>query len=184
MKKIILIITLVLIASKLCGQEMAISTNLAGYANFGTLNMEAAYGLSQHWSVNAGIKYNPFSFPAKNGSSQMQNRQQAFAIGTRYWPWHIYSGWWLAGHMQAQQFNVGGIRAIETTEGDRLGGGISAGYTYMLHQHLNLELGVGMWTGYEKFITYACPVCGVIIDSGEKLFLKPNDIILSLTYVF
>ena len=72
-------------------QNVALSTNLAGYAFLGTMNLEASYALAQHWSVNAGMRYNPFTFGPED--SRIQARQQAYALGARYWPWHIYSGW-------------------------------------------------------------------------------------------
>ncbi len=164
-------------------QDLSISTNVAGYANFGTLNMEASYGLSRHWSLNAGVKYNPFTFDSSK-YGKMQNRQQLFAIGTRFWPWHIFSGWWLAGKVQYQEYNTGGIISAVTTEGDRFGGALTGGYTYMVNPHFNIEFGLGLWGGYEAFTEYECPVCGNITDKGKKFFLQPNDLVLSLSYVF
>lgn len=165
-------------------QELSLSTNVMSYLDFGTLNMEASYGLSRHWSVNAGLKYNPFSFTSPKTDDIMQHRQQSIALGARYWPWHIFSGWWLAGKMQYQEYNSGGIVSKKTSEGDRFGGGLTGGYTYMLNTHLNLEFGLGLWSGYEIYTNYACPVCGAVVDSGKRVFLSPSDIILSLSYVF
>ena len=61
---------------------------------------------------------------------------------------------------------------------------LSARFSYMLHPHFNFSLGAGVWTGYQRYTTYACPVCGMTEDSGEKTFILPNDLMLSLTYVF
>lgn len=184
MKRLVVFCVALLLSAGVRAQDFSLSTNLLGYLNLGTLNMEAACAFSRHWSATAGVKYNPFSFSSPRTGEQMQSRQQALALGARFWPWHIYSGWWVAGKLQAQEFNEGGIKDLMTSEGERYGGGLTAGYTYMLHPHLNLEIGFGAWTGWERFVNYACPVCGAVIDEGEKTFLKPNDIILSLTYVF
>lgn len=164
-------------------QELCLSTNVLGYINLGTLNMEASYGMSRHWSLNAGVKYNPFSFDTQK-KGNIRNKQQAYALGTRYWPWHIYSGWWVSGKIQFQEYNTGGIVSPITSEGNRYGGGIGGGYTYMLNTHLNLEIGLGVWSGYEAFVKYECPVCGSVVDKGEKIFVQPSDLILSLSYVF
>lgn len=183
MKKIIATATLVLAAGlALAAQEVSLSTNLADYAALGTMNMEATYGFARHWSVNAGVKYNPFSFG--EGEKAMQLRQRAVSAGARFWPWHIYSGWWMGAKLQYQEFNEGGIVSPETSEGDRYGGGLAAGYSRMLGKHFNLDLGLGMWAGYSVYTTYACQVCGHKVDSGSRFFVLPNDVILGINYIF
>ena len=166
-------------------QEMSVSTNVLGYAELGTMSLETSWGFARHWTANAGLRYNPFTFPGREGiADSMQFRQRAAALGARYWPWHIYSGWWLAGKAQWQEYNRGGLTEAVTYEGDRVGGGISGGYTYMLSPHFNFEVGAGLWAGYEFYTQYACPTCGRIVDSGEKAFVLPNEVILGLVYVF
>ena len=102
----------------------------------------------------------------------------------RFWPWHVFSGWWIGGKVQYQEYNRGGIRSAVTDEGDRYGAGLSAGFTYMLHPHLNVSLGAGVWGGLQRYTVYSCPVCGITQESGEKTFILPNDLALSLSYVF
>lgn len=155
-------------------QELSFSTNIVDYARTGTANLEASYGFTRHWTVNAGMKYDA------GGSA----RQQLFSVGGRYWPWHIYSGWWLCGKMQYQEFNEAVNPALETCEGDRYGAGFSGGYSRMLGRHFNLDLGVGLWTGYTSYVTYACPTCGRIIGSENRLFILPNDLMIALSYIF
>ena len=96
----------------------------------------------------------------------------------------MYSGWWVGGKLQYQEYNVGGIVSRKTSEGDRLGAGISGGYSYMLGKHFNIDFGLGFWTGYDKFSVYACPVCGVTENSGSKFFILPSDVMIALSYVF
>lgn len=183
MKKIIATTALMLAAGlALAAQEVALSTNLADYAALGTMNMEATYGFARHWSVNAGVKYNPFSFG--EGEKAKQLRQRAVSAGARFWPWHIYSGWWMGAKVQYQEFNEGGLVSPETSEGDRYGGGLAAGYSRMLGKHFNLDLGLGMWAGYSVYTTYACQVCGRKVDSGSRFFVLPNDVILGINYIF
>ena len=43
-------------------QNWAVSSNLAGLADRGTLNASASRSVSQHWSMNVGLRYNPFSY--------------------------------------------------------------------------------------------------------------------------
>lgn len=166
----------------LYGQEFSVSTNVLDYVNLGTLNLEASVGVAQHWSVNAGLKYNPFTFDG--GEKDIRNRQRSYSAGARYWPWHVYSGWWLSGKLRYQEYNSGGFISPETSEGDRFGGGFSGGYTYMVNPHLNVDMGFGMWAGYDSYITYACQTCGRVIGKGGKYFVLPADIVISLSYIF
>jgi hypothetical protein len=181
-------ITLLLCLAVLPGmagaQEMAVSTNVLDYARLGTLNVEASLGVARHWTLNAGARYNPFSFSRDGEAEQMQLRQRSLSLGARFWPWHIHSGWWLSAKLQAQEYNEGGVRSPRTEEGERYGGGLGAGYTYLLHKHFNLEVGAGLWGGTNRFTAYACPVCGKVTGSGQRTFLRPNEILLSLIYVF
>ena len=155
-------------------QELSFSMNFLDYAKTGSANLEASYGFSRHWTLSAGVKYNP-------GGGM---RQQLYSLGGRYWPWHIYSGWWLSGKMQYQEFNEVSAPGRDTSEGDRYGAGIAGGYSKMLGKHLNLDLGIGLWTGYSRYVTYACPSCGRVVDGGDKIFVLPNDLMVALSYIF
>ena len=178
------LIALLLAASCMgaAAQEWSLSTNAADYADFGTLNAEMGYAFARHWNASAGVRYNPFSF--QSDGEPFQSRQRTFSAGVRYWPWHIYSGWWMSGKVQYQEYNRGGIRSPETREGERVGGGLSAGYTYMLAPWLNLEFGLGLWAGRDRYTVYSCPVCGSTEDRGQGFFLLPNDILLGLSFIF
>ena len=81
------VLVLSLVAFSAYGQKVSVSTNVLGYLNFGTLNAEVSYAPHRHWSLSAGARYNPFSF-SRDGQP-MRSRQQAYSIGTRFWPWHI-----------------------------------------------------------------------------------------------
>ena len=183
---ILLTITLAVILMPVTAgaRKFSVSTNVLGYLYLGTLNMEASYGLSRHWSLNAGAKFNPFTFRLDGKDTQMQSRQQSYELGVRMWPWHVYSGWWVAAKAKYQEYNTGGIFSRKTEEGDGFGIGFSAGYSYMVHPHLNLEFGLGLWSGIKKYAVYDCPSCGLTTDSGTKGFILPNELLLSLVYVF
>jgi len=163
-------------------QEFALSTNMLDYANLGTLNLKASYGFARHWSIDAGMKYNPFSF--NTGEGEARNRQLSYSAGAKYWPWHIYSGWWVSGGVRYQEYNSGGISSVQTSEGDRFGGSLGGGYTYMLSPHFNIDFGLGLWAGYDIFTTYACQSCGKVVSEGGKYFVRPSDVTLALTYIF
>ena len=163
-------------------QNFALTTNVLDYVNLGTLNLEASCGIARNWSLSAGVKYNPFTYG--EGRGEIAEKQRSVDAGARFWPWHVYSGWWLSGKLKWQEYNEGGILSLQAVEGDRLGGGLAAGYTFMLNTHLNLDIGLGLWGGYDKYKTYDCLKCGKIVDAGEKIFVLPNDILLTISYIF
>ena len=163
-------------------QRLSMATNVLDYVNFGTMNVEGSIAVGRQWSMVAEAKYNPFLF--QRDGEPLSARQQVYAAGVRFWPWHVYSGWWFSAKVQYQEYNRGGIRSEETDEGDRYGAALSGGFSYMLHPHLNLDFGVGLWGGYDRYVTYSCPVCGLTKQRGERSFILPNDLTLSLVYVF
>lgn len=181
---VVILLTIALSHSGLSAQKFNISTNLLEYVNLATLNLDASYAVQRHWSVNLGVKYNPFSYQNENTDAVFQNKQQSYSLGVRYWPWHIYSGWWLGTKLRYQEYNYGGFKDPITEEGDRYGMGVYAGYTYMLHKNINLEFGLGVWGGRSLFTQYSCPQCGVTLSNGKKYFVLPDDLLLSIVYVF
>lgn len=183
-KRLLLTLSLLALCLSARAQQWAVQTNLMDYANYGTLNIEGGVALSQHWSANAVAKLNPFHFKWKG--EPLNARQQVLGAGVRYWPWHVYSGWWAGTRLQFQEYNRSNIKIKErpTDEGDRLGIGLSGGYSYMLNPHLNVDVGIGVWGGWDRYTTYSCPVCGLVKDKGQRGFILPNDLLLALVYVF
>lgn len=158
------------------GQEFApkyaLRTNLLELTKGATLDMEASVGFLRHWSADADVRYNPW-FDAQ--------KQRSLGVGARWWPWYVYSGVWLSGKVRYQEYSM---MSAFTSEGDRYGGALTAGYSRMLGRHLNLDFGLGLWGGYETYSVYACETCGRIRERGAKYFLRPDDFIIALTFVF
>ena len=165
-------------------QDWSLSTNLMDYVSLGTINMEGSVAAGRYLSVNASVRYNPWTFQQGDPAKQMQNRHQTYAAGVRYWPWHIYSGWWFSGMAQYQEYNRGGIFSQKTEEGDAFGLSIGAGYSLMIHEHFNIDFGLAFWGGQKTYVTYACPSCGKITDKGRKWFVMPNEVRVALQYIF
>lgn len=184
MKGIFLAIALMVISPCLFAQKVSISTNIIGYASLGTLNAEASYSVSRRWSIVAGAKYNPFTFRKGDTENQFQLRQQSYSLGVRMWPWHTLSGWWFSSKLRYQEYNFGGLVSRQTQEGDRVGLGFYAGYTHMLSSHMNIEFGLGFWTGADMYKRYSCTTCGITVADGTKAFILPDDLAVSLVYVF
>ena len=184
MKKVLLLIALLSLSPLLSAQKVSVSTNILGYAALGTLNGEVSYSFSRRWSLVLGARYNPYSFRKQDTSRDFRLRQQAYSVGARLWPWHVLSGWWIASRLRYQEYNMGGILSERGQEGDRIGLGLSAGYTLMLSRHFNLEFALGMWGGLDWYRRYSCPVCGITIGEGVKGFVLPDDMAVTVAYVF
>ena len=165
-------------------QKWSVGTNAADWLALGTVNANASVAAARHLTVNAEACYNPWTYNSGDPGTQLQYRHQTYALGVRWWPWYVYSGWWIGFQGQYQEYNRGGIISRDTEEGDAFGLVLSGGYTMMLHEHLNLEFGAALWGGYTMYTTYSCPKCGRVVDSGSKWFILPSGIIASLVWVF
>ena len=181
--RIILAIVLLLGTLPLKAQQVSLATNAAEYLNLGALNGEVAVSLGRHLTLAAGAAYNPWNFGSEE-NGYLQNRQRNFSLGMRYWPWHAYSGWWVALKGQYREYNRGGFFGKQISEeGDAWGSGLSVGYALMLSRHFNLDFGLGAWAGTTAYTTYACPRCGRILESGNKAFLQPDEVRAAIVYI-
>ena len=178
---IILVLTFLLPLSA-GAQRFSVGTNAADWLSLGTANVSASAAVARHITLNAEARVNPWTFRGED--RQLQNRHQTYSAGVRWWPWYIYSGWWFGLAGQYQEYNRGGIFSSTTEEGDAYGAALSAGYTVMLHEHLNLEIGASGWAGRTVYTVYDCPRCGRISDSGRKWFALPSELVLSLVWIF
>lgn len=178
------VLLVILMPTGLQGRRFSVSTNLLGYAQLGTMNVDFSYALSRKWSLLVGARYNPFTYNEAEPQNQFQLRQQSYSVGARLWPWHTWSGWWFSSKLRYQEYNQGGIISRETSEGDRVGLGLYSGYTLMLSKHFNMEFGIGFWGGLDIYTRYSCPECGLTVDQGQKFFMLPDDVMVSVAYVF
>lgn len=185
--KAIILVLLVLTAfpAVSSAQKLSLGTNLIDWADFGTPNLELNVAVHQHFSIMVGGRYNSWDFHSKDPAMLVRNHQQTAYAGFRYWPWYVNSGWWIATKAQWMNYSNTGIWRPALHEGMGVGAGISAGYTWMLMEHLNLELGAGAWGGYLiKHALYCCPECMEVRQQGPKGFIYPDDLFLSIVYVF
>lgn len=183
-RRLLIILALLLSMPRLNAQKLQLETNAIDWMTFGTINAQVDLAVARNWSVGLGGRYNPFVFEKEGGASQMQFKQRSVAANLRWWPWHVYSGWWVSGRAQWQEYNIGGIVSPATEEGQRYGGGLSAGYSYMITTHINLDMGIGFWGGMKRYTVYSCPKCGARVKEGVGGFILPNDVVIALSYVF
>ena len=197
MKKLLLILVFSVLASVVSfGQRLpeedinlerrarfAVTQNLANYVFLGTVNAELQFSVHRNWTVGLGARYNNWTWRARQ-DNQFEQRQQTYYIGARWWPWYTYSGWWVGGRFQYQEYNRGGVIRQETEEGDAVGLSIGAGYSVHVNRWLNIDFGLYGWGGATKYVTYACPYCGRKTGEGMKAFFLPDDMVVSLMFIF
>lgn len=165
--------------------KFAISTNALDWANFGTANLELGVGITQHFSLQAVAKYNPWEFTAKKPQIPVRYNQMTFGAGVRWWPWYVFSGWWIGAKGQYSDYTKTGIWRPALEEGTRIGGGLSFGYTLMVHKKFNIEFGAGVWGGAQtKYDLYCCTKCMELRKTGSKGFIDVDFASISLMYVF
>jgi len=164
-------------------QRFSVGTNAVDWLTLATVNAEASAAVSQHVSFHVGTELNPWTWRAGDQDRQLQVRQNSYWGGVRWWPWHVYSGWWTGADLRYSVYNGGGVIKRETEEGDAYGMGAYAGYSVMISRQWNLDLGLGLWGGWKEYTRYACPVCGVRTDSGGKVFAVP-DARIALQLIF
>lgn len=170
-------------------RAVELSTNLFDWAYLGTINLDAGVSVARHLSVHAGLKYNPWTFKLSDGPiTQMQNQQKTASLGVRWWPWYVFSGWWVAGKVQYSDYANTGVWRQAYDKGKALGAGISAGYTLMINKHFNVEFGAGFWGGgLLEHEIYDCPKPSCMEKPREgvsKAFIDINDVNISLHWVF
>ena len=183
-------------AAAATAQTWAVAVNAADAVELGTIGVEGSAAVGQHWSIHANAKVNPWTFGRRDTSAdnnglfqspnpdQKQDRKQVYAAGVRWWPWNVYSGWWVGGKAQYQEYNRGGVFTKTAEEGDDFGAALSGGYSLMLKEHWNLDFGLGVWGGWTKYRKYEYPENGKLIEQGHKWFFLPNEVILSVVYIF
>ena len=152
--------------------KVSVSTNFVDYIEGGTLNIDASVSMSRHWTIGSMMRYNPYSDTQK---------QRTILVGVKYWPWYVYSGWWLSSGAKYQEFSD---RGEYLKEGDRLGAMLWAGHSWMLNKHFNIDLGWGIWGGYETYLEYGCETCARIRSKGDAYFVRPDQFMLSVSYIF
>ena len=155
-------------------QRFTVGTDGMGWLALGTVNADASVAVSRNVSLHAGAALNPWTYRKDNPDKQLQLRQLTVWGGARWWPWHVYSGWWAGMDARYMVYNAGGIIKRETEEGDAYGARIWGGYSVMLSEHWNLDMGVGAWGGWKKYTVYSCPSCGVTLEQGGKVFVLPD----------
>lgn len=190
----ILAVTLAL-STSIRAQSFSVATNFGCWAELATLNVEVGYAWDQHLSFHAGVYYNPFTFGnadqddryeeiVDENRKMFQYKREAVAIGARWWPWHVFSGWWVRGKLQLQGYDRGGVFNPQRYQGTAFGAGVGIGYAWMFSQNWNIDFGITGWAGYTHENVYERVNSAKPIEERNRFFFLPDELTLSLVYIF
>ena len=113
------------------------------------------------------------------------NQQRTAYAGAKYWPWHVYSGWWFGAKAQYTGFDEAGVFSQNLISGNALGAGLSAGYSIMLGSHVNLDLGFGAWGGRLLNYTRYNDLGGLeVASTGSRNFVFLDNVVIAFAYIF
>lgn len=185
--KVIAAVILLICTPKMAeAQEWAVSTNVLSWLNLGTINAEGSYKVNDHVSVNAALAINPWQINTPTFVT-LRNRQYGGHMGARYWPWHTFSEWWIGAKVQYKNFEQVGLLSSNLMRGDALGAGLSAGYSMMIAENVNLDFGLGFWGGrLLSYVEYNDNIANPskIRTEGPRNFIFLDSISVSVAYIF
>ena len=162
-------------------QEVAVKTNLL-YDATTTLNLGVEIGLGTKMTLDISGNYNPWRFHdyrLKHGLIQPE---------LRYWTCEKFNGHFFGLHGFYGKYNVGGLPFNSNMrhnryQGHLYGGGISYGYQWILNDHWNLELSLGIGYAHLQDKKYPCTDCGDMIKKGHHNYFGPTKAAVSIIYV-
>lgn len=157
-------------------QFYSVQTNTLKLATT-TFNVEGSMLLSEHWTVNMGISYNPWNF-----SDTKKIKHWLVEPGARYWFWQPYAGNFISMYAMGARYNMAWSGEYRY-QGWGYGAGMTYGRTWLLGKRWNLEAEAGLGLLISPYTKYRCEHCGDQVGSGTY-YLPIPKLALSLVYLF
>ncbi len=156
-----------------------LSTNIPDWATLATINCEFQGALDCHWSIAAGVKYNPFKYFC-GATSQTHLRQITPSAGVRYWFGGAFDGWYAGVSLLAGEYSVSLPKSDMFFEGFLYGSSVCGGYLLHVSDRFALAFGAGVALAHHNTTFYQGPVCGRRKGGSSGIAVFPSDIVLSL----
>lgn len=180
-------------------QDLAVKTNLL-YDASTTPNLGVEIGLARRMTGQLFYGYNPWTYSG-SGPEAKKAKHWVLMPELRWWTCSKMNGFFYGIHAMGGQFNAGNINAPvpgaffkglnvgkavrdSRVEGTFAGGGITAGYQWILSRHWNLEAELGVGYNHVWYDRYPCSVCGVKIGEGQTNYAGLTKAGITLMYVF
>lgn len=170
-------------------QNVAVKTNVLYWATATpNIGIEATAGRKSTIQLFYGL--NPWK---QEGGDQSSLRHWLLMPEYRYWFCESFNGWFVGAHLMGGQFNVSALKLPfglfpdlkdHRYEGWYAGGGVTAGYQWVMSRHWNFEASIGLGYDYIKYEKFKCGTCGEKLKSSHTNYLGPTKAALSLIYIF
>lgn len=193
---LLLAVVFLCFSSRSSAQNLSVSTNVVDWADMVTMNVEVGLPVAKHFSIHAQARVNPWIFgetgdmdekygiPIEDGRRIFCNKKSAVGVALRYWPWHVFSGWWFRAKAQFSSYDRGGLIHMTRTIGDAIGFAVGFGYSFMLSPNWNFEIGLSGWGGMTRESYKESMMTPIISDPVWKPFILPDEVVVSFAYVF
>ena len=164
----------------------AVKTNLLGWGT-ASPNAAAEVRIAPKATLNVGLSYNPFSYRGNKKWKHVFVQPEV-----RYWLCAPFGGHYVGGHIFYSHYNAGGVRVpfglwdgLEDNryQGDLGAVGVSYGYHWILSPRWSIEAEIGIGLAYARYDQYECAICGSLLGSENKVFLKPTRAAVSVVYM-
>ena len=169
--------------------KFAIKTNALYWAT-STPNLGFEVGLAKKLTLDVSGNYNPWKF-----SDNKQFKHWLVQPELRYWTCDVFNGWFFGLHAHGGQMNIGGIDVPfvlqkgdgkmkeHRYEGYFWGGGLSAGYQWVVSNRFNIEASLGIGYVHTRYDKYKCTTCGKKEGKGDADYIGPTRAAISIIYM-
>jgi hypothetical protein len=175
------------IATRAHAQEVALKTNLLYWATT-TPNIGLEVGLGEKTTGQVFYGLNPWK---QGGGDHSSLRHWVVQPEIRHWFCQKFNGWFVGAHAMGGQYNAGGVKlplgffpALEDHryKGWYIGGGVTAGYQWVISKHWNFEASLGAGYIYSPYTKY-CTICRSEGQKDHRNYVGPTKAALSLVYI-
>lgn len=178
-------------------QKIAIKNNLA-YDALSTPNLSLEFSLGERWTLDTQVGMNFFFYESNAIANRYKTKKWSHWLvqpEIRYWTCEKFNGWFFGMHMHGGQMNVAGINIPfvlqnkhkemkgRRYEGYFYGGGISAGYQWILSGRIALETSLGLGYAHVEYDRFGCAACGKKTGRGSADYIGPTRAALSIIYM-
>lgn len=190
---ILIFVVCILHAPNLCGQNIAIKSNLL-YDLTTSLNLGGEIRCDDTHTLNLSVSYNPWNF---NDNKKMK----FFLVQPEYRKWlsEAFVGSFIGLQVHYALFNFGGMlpwgfkdgkmlgienRQIANNrfQGNLAGFGISYGYQWMISPQWNLEAGIALGYAHLNYKRYGQAAGAPLIGKSNCNYWGPTQIGISVVY--
>jgi len=187
-KKTNILLISVALATTTQAQDWRAKTNIAYWATT-TPNIALETRLSESWSLDLSMGWNPFTF-----SDNKKLKHIAIQPEMRYWLHCPFKGHFLGVNLLYSHYNAGGIHLPlgfyselkdHRFQGDLGAIGLAYGYDWTLGKsnRWTIETAIGLGYGITRYTKYRCHgKCASALEKKAKGMLMPTKVAISLVY--